>query len=61
MPNPNTNSTMFDNNRSTKKKNTDAKTAISNTVIVANIVSFLASDESEYITGQVISVDGGIT
>ena len=28
---------------------------------IANIVSFLCSDESEYITGQVISVDGGIT
>ena len=28
---------------------------------IANIVSFLTSDESEYITGQVISVDGGIT
>ena len=28
---------------------------------IANIVSFLASEESEYITGQVISVDGGIT
>ena len=28
---------------------------------VANIVSFLSSDESEYITGQVIPVDGGIT
>ena len=28
---------------------------------IANIVSFLCTDESEYITGQVISVDGGIT
>ena len=28
---------------------------------VANIVSFLSSEESEYITGQVIPVDGGIT
>ena len=28
---------------------------------IANIVSFLCRDESEYITGQVISVDGGIT
>ena len=28
---------------------------------IANIVSFLTSGESEYITGQVISVDGGIT
>ena len=28
---------------------------------IANIVSFLCSDESEYITGQVIPVDGGIT
>ena len=27
---------------------------------VANIVSFLSSEESEYITGQVIPVDGGI-
>ena len=43
MPNPNTNSTMLDNNRSTKKKNTDAKTAISKTVIVANIVSLLVA------------------
>ena len=28
---------------------------------IANIVSFLCTDEAEYITGQVISVDGGIT
>ena len=28
---------------------------------IANIVSFLCTDESEYITGEVISVDGGIT
>ena len=28
---------------------------------IANIVSFLCTDESEYITGQVISVDGGVT
>ena len=28
---------------------------------IANIVSFLCTDESEYITGQVISADGGIT
>ena len=28
---------------------------------IANIVSFLCTDESEYITGQVIPVDGGIT
>ena len=27
---------------------------------VANAVYFLCSDESNYITGQIISVDGGI-
>ena len=43
MPNPNTNSIMLDNKRSTKKKNTEANTAISKTVIVANIVSLLVA------------------
>ena len=27
---------------------------------VANLISFLASDHSDYITGQIIRVDGGI-
>jgi len=31
------------------------------TADVANVVAFLASDEAEYITGQTISVDGGMT
>ena len=28
---------------------------------ISNVVSFLCSDESEYITGQVIPIDGGLT
>ena len=28
---------------------------------ISNIVSFLCKNESEYITGQVIPVDGGLT
>ena len=28
---------------------------------ISNLVSFLCKDESEYITGQVIPVDGGLT
>ena len=28
---------------------------------IANVVAFLCKEESEYITGQVIAVDGGMT
>ena len=28
---------------------------------ISNVVAFLCNDESEYITGQVISIDGGLT
>ncbi len=31
-----------------------------NTSDVANVVKFLASEDSSYITGQVINVDGGM-
>ena len=34
---------------------------IGDAVDIANIVSFLASDESSYITGQVLHVNGGLT
>ncbi|NIR04640.1 MAG: SDR family oxidoreductase, partial [Candidatus Aminicenantes bacterium] len=30
-------------------------------VDVANLVVFLASDKADYITGQAISVDGGLS
>ena len=33
---------------------------IGKTQDVANVVSFLSSDKLEYITGQVINVDGGV-
>lgn len=31
-----------------------------NATDVANVVKFLASEESSYITGQVINIDGGM-
>ena len=33
---------------------------IGNAKEVANVIKFLASDESSYITGQVINIDGGM-
>ena len=33
---------------------------LGNTEDVANLVKFLSSEESSYITGQVIHVDGGM-
>ena len=41
-------------------KNTSLK-RLGETEDIANLVSFLASDNASFITGQVISVDGGLT
>lgn len=52
---------VFDKNVEVKHENVNCKGQGGNTDDVANVVAFIASDESKYITGHNFVVDGGRT